>query len=930
MANRMGRKRRNDLIYAVCCVGFLTALPADADTLRIGLAHSSEVDVRCDGPLAVVLGTGGGVPIDRPPGVYTLRVVERSSFLRTPPWTAGLIAAPNPPLLIQTAIPQSQSAWRVELLRTTSKATAQRAERDARRRIGGRITATEKEGWFFLVAGPFPNEYLANQTLKKARSLGFPARIREVTTDDLWEMAGAAPAPREIRRLVPEGEVLAPPQDAGLGIRIPAPQEEPALSSAPALDLEPLDLLPPGELDLEPLPTLEPEELLIEPLPEPEKTELDPAVGYRPAPPAKAEPAPPLKKIEPPLARPPQRRVQPRSLPSPPPPRPQFAQPPAPPKEALPRLQPSAPSQAAEPGRPLPPPPSRIEGPVAQAPPPPSSPPRLRMEAPSPPSRETREEPYIFHPPDRGNRIAQGLKSLPIIRRFWWERPLVSPPEEAMRQNLDEALRTPAEEREASRYTRLPEEVSETAPPQVDLPEVPPTPRPFDLAEAGEGPVAPFPPTEPAELSPDTPADPTFEESILPPGPGAERRTQDPIFIPGEPTVQTPPSTGARGPATSPATTGPAKSIVAPDHRPIARAYVQLFDENGNPVTEPASAITLEPLTGSHLEYNGNGFNGTFQAYAPSPDWLVLVNIVDMEDYLPGIVPNEIPEGAPIEVLQAQTILSRCYALLLAQRGDYADFGYDIPGTPDSEWPYSGRALETDQTRRAARETAGEVLVDSGGSVATPVYCFSSGGYVADARSVWGGTAEPVPDYLEAHPDFSPANVGFEAPPEGFANNERALEDWLKASPNTYDKKAAGGRFRWTKELSGREMDALINAFWNNQVGEVEEIRIAKRAISGHATEMVVEGDDQTVTARDADSIRQALGLDSSLVVVKKDFGGGWTLYGGGYGHGVGMSQCGAIGLVEQENANYKEILNFYFGRLLLGKRSLVRSSRGA
>jgi SpoIID/LytB domain protein len=93
---------------------------------------------------------------------------------------------------------------------------------------------------------------------------------------------------------------------------------------------------------------------------------------------------------------------------------------------------------------------------------------------------------------------------------------------------------------------------------------------------------------------------------------------------------------------------------------------------------------------------------------------------------------------------------------------------------------------------------------------------------------------------------------------------------------------------------------------------------------------MVIVGSDQTVTAHDSQTIREALNLDSSLVVIEKHLMGSWTIHGGGYGHGVGLCQCGAIGLVEKAKANYRHVLNFYFEALRLGKRDLVRSSRGA
>jgi stage II sporulation protein D len=367
---------------------------------------------------------------------------------------------------------------------------------------------------------------------------------------------------------------------------------------------------------------------------------------------------------------------------------------------------------------------------------------------------------------------------------------------------------------------------------------------------------------------------------------------------------------------------------VAPT-KPVARAYVQVFDENGKPVTDPGTVLNLIPLTSSRLEYNRNSYYGTFQAYAPSDEWLVLVNQVDLEDYLAGIIPQEIPPEAPFEVLKAQAVMCRCYALQQVQSGESIEYGYDIPGDQESEWPYNGRSKETPNVRMAVEETTNEVLVDSTGNLATPVYCFSSGGYVADGLSIWGSSGDPVPEYLQARPDFDPASINFMIPENGFKEDETLLEEWLKAPPDTYDRDAAGESFRWKRTLTSDQMDTLANDYWNNQVGQVKSITITERAISGHATRMIIKGSEQTVEARDADTIRDALQLDSSLIIIKENWSSGWVIYGGGLGHGVGLSQCGAIGLVKKKNANYRMILHFYFDRLKLGRRELVRSGTG-
>jgi SpoIID/LytB domain protein len=445
--------------------------------------------------------------------------------------------------------------------------------------------------------------------------------------------------------------------------------------------------------------------------------------------------------------------------------------------------------------------------------------------------------------------------------------------------------------------------------------------------EVDEKPVIePYSEPSPARLPKESAEPPTLDmDTLIPAAPGESVEEEAPLLVKsaedGEEVGMTPKRAVDRPGG---------KPVGIPVTKPISRAYVRIFDEDGQPVTDSATVIDIEPVTSSRLEYNGSSYNGTFQAYAPSDEWLVLVNNADLEDYVAGILPQEIPAEAPFEVLKAQAVVSRCYALQLAQSGEYTEYGYDILGDADSDWPYTGSKKETPSIRNAVEETAGEVLIDSNGGLATPVYCFSSGGYVADALSVWGNSGEPVPEYLKARPDFDPATVGVAISPEGLADDEGLLEEWLSSPPNTFDSEAAGEHFRWKKTLTEDQMDALVNDFWNDQVGHVKSISIIRRAKSGHASEMKIEGELQTVEARDSDTIREALQLDSSLILIKEGWGSGWSVYGGGLGHGVGMSQCGAIGLVKQKKANYKQVLHFYFDELKLGRRQISRSPEGA
>ncbi len=987
------KMRKQILAILLLSGAVVVAGKVHADDLRVKIGQGSQIEFRCDGPIAAVLENRSGEVAELNPGTYILRVVDSPSFYRMEPLIAGIVSSPliSNSLTIPAAFSPNQESWVVELVRTPSKDNADRAEHSARTQLRGKIQVVESGGEYVVQMGPFPNRYLAQQGLQKAQRNGFPARIRDLGGMDHWENATAI-SPRAHRRLTPKGSGRsyqpkidslpdAPPPQR-MTIEVPA---EPQLDQEPTIELEPLPLFSEEDLALEPL-ALEPEEdILVQPFPDPQQEKLQPDVGLVPAPkarekvdrePIRINPANPRRPMQPrQFARgpaPQQRRAAPAPRPqtrrrlAPPPPTPvpmpspkQEAKPEAPVAQAAPVEPQQKPTLNQRPQNRRPQqPPMVVEQP---RPPRPRSQPPGVAQTPPPPRPQTGEMDR-WVPEDQPTIGSRVLRSIPFIRKWSWQKPLVDPskglplsPEEQFAKSLQEPPSSGGESI-SGLQSRPGLDTVPYAPDMVDDAKktyvAPSSPKDGDLDSLleddlvydgsvptlpGEEKLVPFESPETAKLPDDAESvtsidDLTFNggsSALVPPAPGETGSQAAPLFTPGA--SDQPPTTTKSSNRT--AISGQPRLFNLPALGPVRRAHVQLFNTNGDPVTEPAAHIDLAPLSSSRLEHRGLGFSGSFQTYAPTTDQLVLVNVTDLSDYVAGILPEEISPEAPVEVLKAQAVLIRGYALVEAGQGLFAAYGFDLDGDSNATWPYPGTDSVTPAIRQAVAETESQVLIGPSGSPATPVYCFSSGGYLADAQSIWGGTGEPVPSYLTAKPDFDPADVTeFQTAQSGFGDNEDQLEDWLQSTPNTFDRDAAGSYFRWEVRFTDDEMTQLVNSYWNGTVGEVRSIDITRRARSGHAVEMEIRGGDQTVTARSSDMIREALGLNSSLIVVKERFGpgGGWIVYGGGLGHGVGFSQCGAIGLVSKKGANYKELLNYYFDGLLLGRRAVTRARSGA
>jgi stage II sporulation protein D len=156
-------------------------------------------------------------------------------------------------------------------------------------------------------------------------------------------------------------------------------------------------------------------------------------------------------------------------------------------------------------------------------------------------------------------------------------------------------------------------------------------------------------------------------------------------------------------------------------------------------------------MEGDHLRADGTAYRGLLEVRPGTGATLTVVNLVNLEDYLRGVVPNELaPEAFPeLEALKAQAVAARSYAL--AHLGEYASRGFDVCATPACQ-VYRGVASETRLTDKAVAETAGVVATWRG----RPIHAYYT--------STCGGHTE---DGLAIFDDQAPYLRGVACPPEG-------------------------------------------------------------------------------------------------------------------------------------------------------------------
>ena len=148
----------------------------------------------------------------------------------------------------------------------------------------------------------------------------------------------------------------------------------------------------------------------------------------------------------------------------------------------------------------------------------------------------------------------------------------------------------------------------------------------------------------------------------------------------------------------------------------------------------------------SYLSYNGVSYRGIFVLRA-SRKGLVLVNILNLENYLKGVVPGELSPDIfnAYEALKAQAVAARTYAV--KNLGQNEDLGFDLCDTPACQ-VYGGLSAERPLSSRAVEETKGEVASYKG-KLINALYTSTCGGMTEDIENVFGGKAQPYLKSIE-------------------------------------------------------------------------------------------------------------------------------------------------------------------------------------
>jgi SpoIID/LytB domain protein len=349
------------------------------------------------------------------------------------------------------------------------------------------------------------------------------------------------------------------------------------------------------------------------------------------------------------------------------------------------------------------------------------------------------------------------------------------------------------------------------------------------------------------------------------------------------------------------------KVVVHEELRELPTGVLEVLAEDGTLRARVRDLLWVTPAQGEVTEVGGDPYRGTLYATLDAQGNLAVANVLAVEEMLQGVVPAEIPASAPAEALKAQAVTARGDVLAKIGTRHFAD-PYRVCAREHCQ-AYKGLARENPRTTRAVRDTRGEVLWGDRGVVNT-VYSANCGGHTENNEVAWAGASNP---HLRGRPDGGEAT--------GDLSAETALRAFLQNPPASYCARPLLGknqRFRWKRRLSQTEIAALVAA--HRDVGEVRRIEVVGRGVSGRVAAVRVEGTrGELVVEREYPVRRLFGGLFSGMFVVEPTSGegsvpAGFVFRGGGWGHGVGMCQMGAMGMARAGKSFTKILQHYYSG----------------
>ena len=354
-------------------------------------------------------------------------------------------------------------------------------------------------------------------------------------------------------------------------------------------------------------------------------------------------------------------------------------------------------------------------------------------------------------------------------------------------------------------------------------------------------------------------------------------------------------------------------------------------------------------LLSVHRNQGVPSYRGNFEIHK-TEEGLLLINELLLEEYLYAVVPSEMPSTYPAESLKAQAVCARTYSYGYLEHAGLPALGAHVDDSVN--YQVYNNIMEKKSSTDAVRQTGGELLLQDGKPI-TAYYYSTSCGYGTDDR-IWKEEGESAAPYLRSvHIAREDSQKNLEQKTNEDTDNklndliqEETLRDYLTAvHEEDYEKEEPW--YRWSYTVKDIDIDLLKKKLQERGISftdfkKVKDMEITRRAAGGSAGALVITTDQGEIPVEEEYEIRYVLNqgggvirqdgsayelstiLPSAYFVIDLQKGKkgitGFTLSGGGFGHGVGMSQNAAKAMA-QSGKTYEEILAMFYRNCQLAKK---------
>ena len=327
-------------------------------------------------------------------------------------------------------------------------------------------------------------------------------------------------------------------------------------------------------------------------------------------------------------------------------------------------------------------------------------------------------------------------------------------------------------------------------------------------------------------------------------------------------------------------------------------------------------------------------YHGAFEVVQnDSKEGFYVVNLVEIQEYLKGVVPNEMPVAFGLEALKAQAVAARNYVLTPRTQA-YKEF--NVVDSVASQ-VYFGANTEEELSTRAVMETDGIVALYNN-ELILALYSSTAGGYTESYSNAFSDPntkafPSPTKPYLIAVPDKSDFQP---------IDDDEKAKKFYEAKIPSFDIESP--YYRWSKEWEVKELEDVLKTTLvaqsktgfvhpivreHDNIGKIKDIIVMKRGNSGKIIQVEINTTKGCYIVSKELVIRRVfqkngVSLPSANAVFEKkldSYGNVQSIivYGGGFGHGVGMSQFGAGYMATKLKQPYYNILRHYYNGINLG-----------